>query len=373
MRIALVLPGFSAGPEDWAIPALLNLARGLARRHEVYVFSQRYPEQGIYRFDGLVHYAMGGGQRFGPASLRTWVKTAQAVVAHHRRSPFDLLHAFWADEAGLSAALAGAMIRRPVVVSLGGGELSHLPDIAYGAQRFLARRFNIRLALGRAAVVTAGSTYQLELGRRHGLAEAKLRLAPLGVDTDRFSVSRRGRPAFQAPVLIQAASLLPVKNQALLLEVLSRVRAEIPGIRLHLAGEGPLRGELARLAGQLGLAGQILWPGQTPYLQMPALYRQAQLYLQTSRHESQGMAVLEAMACGLPVTGTPVGVMPEVAGLPPSSEPAVLAAQVVEILGDPARYRLLSRQARHIAETRFSLPATEQRFQEIYENVRREA
>ncbi len=389
----MITPGFSVDAEDWAIPALLTLARALARKADLHIFSQRYPARGVTRFDGLTHHALGGEQRFGLASTNIWLQTSRAIIAQHRRTPFDLLHAFWADEAGFSAVVAGLNIRRPVIVSLGGGELTHLPDIDYGAQRFLVRRLTTGYALSRATMVTAGSRYQLELCRQHGVAKEKLRFAPLGVDTQRFQpnnwkIGRLGEQggrlgdweignqesAFQPsnlppsqPSIIQVASLLPVKNQSLLLDTLALVKQTMPNIKLNLVGDGPEKSRLKQLAADLGLQANIEWRGPIPYPQMPKQYRQAHLYLQTSRHESQGMAVLEAMACGLPALGTPVGVAAEVACLPPSSEAAVLAEQVVAVLSDEPGYQDLQQQARRVVAERFSVAVVVNNFLEIYE------
>jgi glycosyltransferase involved in cell wall biosynthesis len=369
MRVALILPGFSAHPEDWAIPALLNLALDLASTCDLYVFSQRYPARGVYRFSGLTHYALGGGQQFGLTSLKLWLQTAQAVIRQHQRTPFDLIHAFWVDEAGFSAALAGKRLNRPVVASLGGGELTRRPEIGYGAQRFLARRLTVRYALVRAAQVTAGSAYQVELCRAHGVPAHKLKLAPLGVDTACFQPAEEGFP--QVPsVVIQAASLLPVKNQALLLQAVQLARRRLPDLQLHLIGTGPDQEALGRLAQQLDLSQNIIWYGQIPYLQMPSLYRQAALYLQTSRHESQGMAVLEAMACGLPAIGTPVGVVRELACLPPQAEPEALAAQLIQLIEDSAAYPARKQEARRQVEANFSQGVVTANFLKIYECLR---
>jgi glycosyltransferase involved in cell wall biosynthesis len=378
MRIAFITPGFSAHANDWAIPALLNLARTLAQNHEIHVFSQRYPAQGLYQFDGLTHHAVGGGQKFGLTSARIWWQTTQAIIRQHRQTPFDVLHAFWADEAGFSAALAGFRLKRPIVVSLGGGELTNLPDLNYGAQRFLVRRLTTRYALKKATLVTAGSNYQLSLCRAHHVPEPKLRLAPLGVDTTLFQpinlifpLQAKSTPdrAVQNPILVQAASLLPVKNQHLLFEVLSLVNQEIPDIKLRLAGAGPLQNELIDLAQSLDLNQSIVWQQQLDYPSMAQLYQTSHLYLQTSRHESQGMAVLEAMACGLPVLSTPVGVARDVACLPPQISAEALAAQVIEILSDKARYQKLCQQAHQTIEATYSLPITTGNFLKIYDEA----
>ncbi|MDH3674263.1 MAG: glycosyltransferase family 4 protein [Anaerolineae bacterium] len=368
MRVALIVPGFSESADDWAIPALLNLARVLAESHELHVFSQRYPGEGLYEFDGVIHHALGGGQRYGLDSVRIWLQSSQAIVRQHRQRPFDILHAYWADEAGFAAVVAGGWIGCPVIVSLGGGELSRLPHLDYGAQRFLSRRLTTRYALTRAAVVTAGSSYQLNLGRAYQLPESKLRYAPLGVDIIRFQPPGGACEEFAdgTPTLTQAASLIPVKNQALLLHVLQRVKKQLPQIKLNLAGSGACRPRLEQLANRLEVGHNIRWHGQVSYSSMAPFYRQSHLYLQTSHHESQGMAVLEAMACGVPVIGTPVGIVRDVACRPMTTTVEGLAAQAVEILSDQTTYRELRRRARQTVEAEFSVGLAAKRFSEIY-------
>jgi len=239
-------------------------------------------------------------------------------------------------------------------------------DIGYGAQRFLARRLTTRYALKKASLVTAGSNYQLGLCRVHQVPEHKLRLAPLGVDTRRFQPHASFNASTAQPAIIQAASLVAVKNQTLLLEVIRLVKKEIPTIKLNLAGAGPRQAELLKLAHQFDLSQNITWHGSVPYPKMSRLYQQSHLYLQTSYHESQGMAVLEAMACGVPVLGTPVGVVKDVACQPANTSPNVLAAQVAEVLNNEANYLKFCQQARQMIEETYSLSVTINNFLEIY-------
>lgn len=364
MRIALILPGFSRDADHWAIPALQALALGLAQRHEVTVFSLRYPAAGVYRFGGLTHVALGGGVRRGVAAAALWQRAVRAIVGRHRQRPFDLLHAFWVDEPAFTAVLAGQLIRRPVIASVGGGELVYFPDLAYGTQASWLRRGMIRVALRRATAVTAGSRYQFDQCRAHGVPAERLHLAPLGVDTELFCP--QPTPDWAQPTLVQAASLVPVKEQELLLEVLRWVHTAVPQSRLILAGDGPRRAALQQLAAEYGVAQAITWLGKVAYPAMPSLYGQGHLYVQTSRHESQGVAVLEALACGLPVVGTPVGLLPEVACCPPSVAAAGLAEQVLAVWGQRGLYAGWQEVARDTAVARYSLPVTMARFAALY-------
>jgi glycosyltransferase involved in cell wall biosynthesis len=362
VRIGLIVPGFSRNGDDYAIPALQMLACSLAQRCDVEVFSLRYPEAGLHTVCGLRHWAAGGGTRSGVGSLRVWLDAARAVVARHRRQPFDLLHAFWLDEPAFVAALVGAAIQRPVLASSGGGELVYFPELDYGTQGSAWRRQLIRFAVRRATVVTAGSLYQRALCRRLGIPPEKVQLAPLGVDTGHF---RPPAAAPTRPTVVQAASLVPVKYQELLLDAVAGARVAVPDLQLLVAGDGPQARHLRRQATQLGLDGQVSWLGAIAHRAMPAIYGQGLVYVQTSRHESQGMSVLEAMACGLPVLGTPVGILPEVAALRASDSPERLAEQVVTLVEDVAGWSGRSAAARERAVSAYSLAATTERFLQL--------
>ncbi|MCB0213734.1 MAG: glycosyltransferase family 4 protein [Anaerolineae bacterium] len=368
MRIAMVVPGFSAHPGDWAIPALQNLIVALAEQHQVHLFSLRYPAKGSYRFVNFDHTAIGGGQQFGWRSASIYSQTARAIVQQHRRTPFDLIHAFWADEPGLAAALAAQLIRRPLVVRLGGWDLTNVPQINYGAQRILSRRLMVGYALHRAAAIQANSAYQVLQCHQQKLPTAKVHYIPAGVDIERFQPPA-AKPPIAAPKLVQAASLIPVKNQALLFDIVGRVARRYPATELHLAGVGTLAGELKALADRCNITQNVIWHKKIAYPDIPQLYHGCHLYVQTSWHESQGMAVLEAMACGLPVVGTPVGVVPEVACLPADWSADALATQILSVFENGDGYKMWSQQARQTVEDRFSVPVVVSQLLRLYETV----
>lgn len=89
------------------------------------------------------------------------------------------------------------------------------------------------------------------------------------------------------------------------------------GARSNLVIAGPMgegERELRRLAGELSIAGQIIFAGFVPDSDLPSLYSAARVYACPSLYEGFGFTVLEAMACGAPVVSSPETSLPEVAG-----------------------------------------------------------
>lgn len=101
--------------------------------------------------------------------------------------------------------------------------------------------------------------------------------------------------------ILTVGSLKAPKNQALLVQALAKLPPEREA-HLMIVGEGPLRSELERLAGQLGVSGHVSFPGfkadPTPY------YRSADLFVLSSDHEGFGNVLIEALQAGLPVVST---------------------------------------------------------------------
>jgi glycosyltransferase involved in cell wall biosynthesis len=331
VRVGLVVPGFSADASDWCIPALRHLARALATTDDVRVIAVRYPYRADrYAIEGAEVIALGGADRRGLRTAGIWRGALSLIASEHRRRPFDVLHAFWATESGLLAALAGRLLRVPTLVSLAGGELVALRDIDYGDQRVAWERLKVRASLDLASAVSAGSRTLLALARRH-VPRHRLHRAPLGVDLGLFAPPRDPDPdrAANRPThhLVHVGTLTAVKDQATLLRAFASVRRGSPNATLDVVGDGPLRPLHERLAIELGVADSVCFRGDVDHAALPAIYREATAFVLSSRHEAQGMVALEAAACGVPVVGTRVGVLPELT-------PAVVPVGAHEALAD---------------------------------------
>ena len=371
MKLALVVPGgFDRSGRERVIPALLWLIERLARRHEVWgITLHQYPQPGQYPLLGATILNLGeaAGHLVG---LRLWTRLWRMLAAFRAAAwKPDVLHAFWAGESGLLAVLAGRLLSIPVVVSLGGGELVWLPEIGYGGQGSWRSRVQIGWSLRGAQAVTAGSQYALgPLGR---LCPRAL-WVPLGVDAALFNGSTR-RPAGPPWRLLHVGSINRVKDPFLLLQALRQVVERLPQVRLDWVGEDTLGGQVQALAHELGLGDHVHFHGFRPLDEIIPLYRQAHLYVQSSHHESQGVAVCEAAAAGVPSVGTAVGLVaelaPELAVAVPAGDAGALAHAILELLADTPRREALGLAAQSWARLH-DAGWTAAQFEALYQQVR---
>jgi glycosyltransferase involved in cell wall biosynthesis len=365
MKIGLVLPGFSADEGDWCIPALLDLVRTLARENSVHVFALEYPyRRDNYAVYGAAVHSLNGRNRGKAYAPLLWTSAFAAIRAEHRRGQFDVLHAFWVNKPGLISLLAARTLRIPFVASVAGGELAALRDIEYGGQAHIVERMMIRTVVQGADYVTAGSQYTQQMAQPY---RSKVDTLPLGVDTRLFSTGPR-KQTKQLRVL-NVGSLVPVKGHAALLDAIAGLRRS--DICLEIVGAGGRGDELSAQSSALGISPRVRFSGPVPHQLLADKYRRADLFVQSARHESQGMAVLEAAACGTGIVGTPVGVLPELAregaavaahGLQPNQ----LATAIVDAL---QKREELGCRARQVAAREFDLETTCNKWTHLYQKT----
>lgn len=368
MRLAIVVPGgVDRSGTERVIPALLWLIERLAARHETHVFAlAQEPGPGDWMLRGAAVHNLGLAPRSrwpGEALLAAGRRLARGLVAH---GPFDVLHAFWANNPGFLATRAARSLGIPAVVSLAGGELAALPDIGYGGQLHLRERVKTARALRRASCVTAASASLLDAARAHHVEPV---LVPLGVPPASFA---EPLPRDGPPRLLLVGSLNRVKDVPTALRAFRRVVDAHPRARLDVVGEDVLGGEAPREAAALGLSRHVTFHGFRPAEALPDFYRRADLLVHTSRHEAGPVVVLEAAACRVPTVGTAVGhvreLAPSAAFSAPVGDVAALAEGILTLLDDAPRRRAMGDAARAWAEAH-DADATAAAFAAIYSDV----
>lgn len=155
-----------------------------------------------------------------------------------------------------------------------------------------------------------------ELRRHHRKVPAgKIVLVPGAVDLERFGPRGTREEARARFGLGSGRVVLTVRRlvERMGIDLLIDAAAELPDIELVIGGEGPLRAALEERASRRGVRARFL--GYVSDEDLPWLYRAADLFvLPTRALEGFGLVAVEAMACGTPAMGTPVGAIPEVLG-----------------------------------------------------------
>ena len=339
MKIALVVTGgLHPSGRIETIPALAAYVRRLAEQHDVHAFSLRHlPIPQRYTLGrAMVHDLGRPGGRF-----RQYLALDRALG---QSGPFDVIHGYWVDPAGLAAAIAGKRRNIPTVVTCASGEFASLPHIQYGLQRTWRGRAVTQIACRLATVVHVTSDHMSTLAQRHRIDAIRI---PFGVDlrNSEGRMSRHDGPPWR---LVQVASLNRVKSQSTLLHALVKVRATCD-VHLDLVGEDTLIGRLQHTTRELGLSDAVTFHGFVPQDRLGALYAGAHLYVQSSLHEAAGISVLEAAAAGVPIVGTRAGFVADWDGdaavaVPPGDADA-LAAAITSLLSEPQRRQKLAASA----------------------------
>ena len=187
------------------------------------------------------------------------------------------------------------------------------------------------------AVVGVSKNVARYLTEDVGVAPAKVVAIYNCVDVSAFRQDPRERHA-TGNVIGSIARLNPEKDHETLLHAFRLVRRRRPDARLLLAGAGPERDRLERLASSLGIAQAVEFLGHVSDVR--TVHRRLDVYVQSSHVEGMPVAVLEALAAGLPVVAARVGgneeaVIDGVGGvLVPPRSPELLAAAIERVLGD---------------------------------------
>ncbi len=214
-----------------------------------------------------------------------------------------------------------------------------------------------RLVLARRTVVVPSRNLERIAKSVWRLPARRVMYIPNGIDLDRFATPRDPKPATHGGgdrlIIGTVSALRPEKNFPRLLRAF-RLAGEQCAARLVLAGSGPEREGLQRLAAQLGISDRVHFAG---HVAAPAaLYAEFDVFALSSDTEQMPLSVIEAMAAGLPVAGTDVGdvrtmLAPENAPfIGPRSDEA-LATSLLTLLRDPALRRRVGEANRLKAQT----------------------
>ncbi len=180
----------------------------------------------------------------------------------------------------------------------------------------------------------------------------KLHVIHMGLPVKQFTPLVDQSPFVEDPLVLCVGRLVPEKGQAVLLEAVARLAASGLDLGVVLAGEGPSRAELERLADRLGIAPRVQFLGAVGQDDIRSLYASASIFCLPSFAEGIPVVLMEAMAMGCVVISTHITGIPELISdgqdglLVAPGRPDELAIALERLISDDALRRKLAANAR---------------------------
>lgn len=381
-RVALLT--YSTRPRGGVVHTLY-LAEALHHLGEpVHVFALGDPDSGFYRPMSAPHTILPAPRPEGTLEERVF-RTIEAFTEALRSLPTEAYEIFHAQDC--IAARAATTIRnsrgRPTLIRT----VHHIDDFTTPALVDCQRRSIVEPD----RLLVVSDFWRRSLRQRYGVESI---VVTNGVDADRFrrpegfdpSPVRRRIGAAHRSLFLTVGGIEPRKGSLELIEALARLKAgRSPDTVLAVVGDhafqdyASYRSEVLDRAAALGLeiGGDVVLLGMVPEGELPSWYWSADAFVFPSVNEGFGLAVLEAMAAGLPVVATDIPVFREYARggqaiLVPPGNAGALAEAMTTVIHEPARREELSAMGRAVA-ARFTWEQTARQHQAIYRSVLRQA
>jgi glycosyltransferase involved in cell wall biosynthesis len=219
------------------------------------------------------------------------------------------------------------------------------------------------------------SSYTKRRLEQAGFGPEQILMIPNGVELSRFPMRSCPAKALAASGelrILFAGRLVRVKALDVLLKAWGSVVHACPEKKLSLlvAGEGPLKHELMQQAERLGISDSVTFLGLVQ--DMPALFAQADMYVQPSLQEGLPNAVIEAMACGLPIVATKVSGNEDLVHHNSNGilvEPGnvhLLAEALLVLINDREKRVQMGKVSRRIIEEHYQLPMVIEKLVRVY-------
>jgi glycosyltransferase involved in cell wall biosynthesis len=256
----------------------------------------------------------------------------------------QVIHAQW-TLAALACRFTAWLHRKPYITTVHGSDV-------YQAASGRMRKSLSQSALRGSRMTIAVSRSLADNVKALGIPPKRITVISNGIDKNFFFRA----PGFRDPLLVYCGSLIRRKGVDVILDAMPAIRKQHANIRLVVIGDGPEGARLQRQAEQMSLGRIVQFAGNQPQSIVGDWMRKATLFVLPSREEGQGVAALEAIACGTPCVASWVGGISEylsedMGKLVPPDDPAALANAIESVLDQPKELESMRRQCELFAQT----------------------
>lgn len=339
-RIALLGMGvLGGGPLGQGVPVLEETITRITARFDIvfYSFIRTKSIREIQTKQPVSFYL--------PGRLKYSLMMAK-VIWDNLFNPFDIILSVSAYPTGLVAIRLGKILKKPAIISLISLEAVSLPDIASGnfSKPWLARitRHVCQMADG----VTTLTNYQREIAFEFLSRKIRIDVLPLRIDAEKFPF--HPRKISGSVRLLHVGYFHPLKDQVTLFKVFAKVLEQID-CSLTVVGTGFNNPKVQNILDSLSISNKVIFAGEKKQSDLHTYYNSAHILIHTSRYEAECAVVQEAMASGLPVVGTRVGLLADIGKkYGETAEPTDvggLASKLLHLVNNAERYEELQKNA----------------------------
>ncbi len=374
MKILLLLNAFEP---DGPTTLTLDLARGLRLRHgmecEVAALSRGGPMQSQFKAFGIPSSVIGSGWRHQFHALESMLREGRYDVLHTHLLRADLLGRWMGERCGV-----------PLIVSTEHG--IHTWSVLSPLLKPLFRKFYLRTSRAARAIVAVSDFVRSQL-LEEGLPGEKIVVIPNGVDLTRFRpISEEKRQEIrnrlgispEATLAVAVGKMVPLKDHLTFCRAMKLVREQSQmqhlDIQAAIVGDGPALVSCREYVRCHELEKTVQFVGERVG-DVEHYIAAADVLVQPSRMESFGLAVVQAMACGVPVVASRVGGLVEIIQedktgyLVESGDTASFANKILQLAQIPSQRTAMGEAAFVRAHSQYNVEQTADAYARLYRKL----
>lgn len=330
------------GSSGQGIPTLIALLGQLSSDFDIVIYSLIRIEKSLVP-DGIEVRQVTALPL--PMRLKYMLLLGRLLVDYLSRN-FQVFVAVSAFPAGRMAVFVGKLLGVPAVIQLIGSEAVGMPEIGYGD--LLNERLSkiVRRVCRRADGIITMSDFHKKVVQQNLQMDRPITVLPLRIDVKKFPLYK---PCISHPVqFLHIGAYQPVKDQDTLFRAFAIILKSVSS-HLTVIGDGFRSPRVEQLLNDLGIRNHVTLVGVVRNQDLTEYFSRAQIFLNSSIFESGCGVAQEAMASGVPVCATAVGILADLgeafASTVQPGKVEELASRAIALVQDPERYRNLQANA----------------------------
>jgi glycosyltransferase involved in cell wall biosynthesis len=341
-RVALFAKGVIAGGNlGYGIPVLKELFDRLSADFEIvlYSFSSMNEAKALHDIQvRQINFPF-------PARIKGFLLAVCFVIDHIFRG-YNAMFAVSVYPAGYWALKLSHLFKLPTIVQIIGLEAVAMKDIGCGNLLHPKLKRITEEVCIQATVLIAVAEYQ-KLVALHSLPTSrKIDVLPLRVNYERFQYQKR---QIDFPVkFLHIAYYSPIKDQDMMFSTFARI-SQMMKAELKVIGDGYNIPRVREMLKRLNIEDKVIFTGEIDQFEIPCHFKSSHILFHTARFETGCAVIQEAMASGVAVCGTRVGILADIgddfAVIVPVGDDEQLAVRTLQLIHDPAWYDRITTNA----------------------------